>query len=332
MSNRRDAVLGGTLEAARLLKQIKAREIIEQHGGRVDVFAVIVQLGVPLLFKPLDGLLGAYIPKPSPGILVTTERQLSIQRYTAAHELGHLFMGHQGSLDDETIVRRSPFDGRDYDQNELAANTFAAMFLMPDWLFNFHAHRQQWSSESLTSPTTVYQMSLRVGTSYEATCRALERHGFLDAPLSEKLLNVQPRDIKKRLLENYEPPTWRPNVWVLTERDSGTVIFGEPEDLFIVQLREHSGAGYLWNLDQVKEAGFNVVSDQRVMPSPENDIGGAVERILTAQSQQACRGTMDFVEVRPWDPDDAMTRMSYSYEFEREHGMARTARQKALVV
>jgi IrrE N-terminal-like domain len=173
MANKRDAVLGATLEAARLLKQLKAREVIEQQGGRIDVFSVIVHLGVPLMFKPLEGLLGAYIPVPNPGILVTTERQLSIQRYTAAHELGHHFMGHRGSLDDDSILRRSPFDGRNYDQNEVAANSFAAMFLMPDWLFNLHATRQHWTADSLREPTTVYQMSLRVGTSYEATCRAL---------------------------------------------------------------------------------------------------------------------------------------------------------------
>lgn len=327
MPNKRDAVLGGSLEAARLLKQVQARERVPEQG-RIDVFSIIVELGVPLVFKPLDGLLGAFLFDPSPGILVTTERPLSIQRYTAAHELGHYFMGHRASLDDEGILRGSPFVKANYSHDEVAANTFAAMFLMPDWLLNHHAKQQGWTADSLQDPTVVYQMSLRVGTSYESTCRVLERHGFITPRLATKLLDIPPKDTKKKLLGSRSLSSWRPNVWMLTERDSGTTIYGEPEDLFVVKLKEHSGAGYLWNLDQVKAAGFNVVSDERLIPDSGQDIGGEVERVLTAQSKDDCEGSVELIEARPWDPDDAMARLSFSYEFHRERGMSRTARER----
>ena len=61
---------------------------------------------LPLLLRPLKGLLGAYLPHPIPGVLVTTERPLSIQRFTAAHEVGHFRLEHLPSLDDESILRR----------------------------------------------------------------------------------------------------------------------------------------------------------------------------------------------------------------------------------
>ncbi len=90
MHNRRDAVLEGTLEAARLQRHFRLEKTITQHDGRIDVFTAIIDKGAQLVFRKLEGLLGAYIPVPNPGILVTTERTLAIQRFTAAHELGHV--------------------------------------------------------------------------------------------------------------------------------------------------------------------------------------------------------------------------------------------------
>ena len=98
---------------------------------------------MPLLLRPLDGLLGAYLNAPSQGILVTTQRPMSIQRFTAAHELGHCHLNHQPSLDDEaSILRRMPanFDpGHDY--QELEADAFAVAFLMPKWLLAIEVTR-----------------------------------------------------------------------------------------------------------------------------------------------------------------------------------------------
>ena len=103
MADARTAILRGKREAARLHRAFAMRERIEADGGRIDVFDTIVRSGVPLLFKPLDGLLGVFINDPIPGVMVTTKRGLSIQRFTGAHELGHCTFGHHPSLDDESI-------------------------------------------------------------------------------------------------------------------------------------------------------------------------------------------------------------------------------------
>ena len=110
MADMRGAILKGKREAVRLHRQFGMRERIEQDGGRIDVFDTIVKCGVPLVFKPLDGLLGVFIDVPMPGVMVTTKRGLSVQRFTGAHELGHCRLGHRPSLDDESILRRSPFN------------------------------------------------------------------------------------------------------------------------------------------------------------------------------------------------------------------------------
>src|SRR5579871_1638985 len=97
-ANYAGAVRNGTMQAARLHRDLESETQIHQQGGNIDVFSATLRLGLPLLFRPLRGLLGAFLRDPIPGVLVTTERPLSIQRLTAAHELGHFWLKHQPSL------------------------------------------------------------------------------------------------------------------------------------------------------------------------------------------------------------------------------------------
>jgi len=47
--------------------------------------------------------------------------------------------------------------------------------MLPDWLVVAHARRHKWSKRDLVIPDTVYQLSLRLGASYAATCWALHQ-------------------------------------------------------------------------------------------------------------------------------------------------------------
>ena len=119
----------------------------------MDIFRAIQMLDLPLLLRPLQGLLGAYLNEPSPGILVTTQRPMSIQRFTAAHELGHFSLHHRPSLDDETILRRMPMpEPPTGDFQEVEADAFAVMFMMPRWLIAWHAERQRWKTVGFPTP------------------------------------------------------------------------------------------------------------------------------------------------------------------------------------
>jgi predicted secreted protein len=307
MSDLRDAILRGRREAGRLHREFDMRDRIEQDGGRIDVFDTIVKCGVPLVFKPLDGLLGVFINAPMPGVMVTTKRGLSVQRFTGAHELGHYRLGHSPSLDDESILRRVPFSATpDVKQQELEADAFATEFMLPPWLFAAQFKRQGWTPAMMADPAVVYQLSLRIGASYEATCRSLMRRGVevIGRGTVDALLDVQPRAIKKSILGEYTPPDFFRDVWVLTAKDQNAVIEGSRSDLFVLKLTEHSGAGYVWTFDELNEAGFAVVRDER---EDENaaDIGGNVTRLITALSEGQQHGRMVLAERRPWIPNGA---------------------------
>lgn len=322
MADIRTSILRGTRAAARRHKQLGNRARIESEGGQVDVFGAIVSSGVPLLFKPLDGLLGAFLPKPMAGILVTSKRPLSVQRFTAAHELGHFELGHQPSLDDETILRRNPFvQGRGYPSQEREADAFASQFLLPRWLLAVHFSKQGWTPRSMRDPLCVYQLSLRLGASYHATCNTLVRYKVIPAQLGGDLIQVPPKEIKKALLSGYIPPNWWGDVWVLTERDEGTTIEGSRRDLFVLRLPEHSGAGFLWSFDQLNSEGFAVVRDERENPAPHDALGGHVVRRIIAKSLVPQSGRITLAERRPWTLDNPpLTAFGFAYDLTGPEG------------
>lgn len=314
MADQREAILKGVKAAHMLHRDLGVRETLERSsGGRVDVFAAICKLGATLMFQPLDKLLGAYVPGDEAGVLITTKRTLPIQRFTAAHELGHLYMGHQPSLDDKGMLRRAPFSVTSrLERQEREADAFASMFLAPAWLLALIVRRQGWAPESLAEPATVYQLSLRLGTSYSATCHALERHKAITRAQCERLLSFEPKTIKRSLLDGYEPSDWRSDVWVLTDRDEGLLIEGGRCDLFVVRLRENSSAGYLWNFDELKAAGFALVADDQ--EGDEERVGAVLTRKVTAQSSGRVSRAVTFKEQRPWTPGKALQELHVQYE------------------
>ncbi len=333
MADNRGAILAGAKAAHALHRDLGVREHLERTaGGRVDVFGAIGKLGATLMFRPLDKLLGAYVPAEEPGVLITTQRTLPVQRFTGAHELGHVYMRHEPSLDDEGILRRAPFDTRSRLQpQEQEADAFASMFLAPAWLLALIVQRQGWPAQALADPATVYQLSLRLGTSYSATAYVLERHKAISRQQRERLLSFEPKHIKRHLLEGYEPPDWRSDVWLLTDRDEGVLIEGGRHDLFVVRLRENSSAGYLWDFDALKVAGFALVADDQEVDDPSL-VGGVLTRRVTARSSQRAHGEVTLQESRPWLPHKPLHELHLHYDLRgpEEPGMWEPERTRVL--
>lgn len=325
------AIRNGVSYAARLHEQLGTRTHMIARPGSVDIFDVIYQLGVPLLIRPLDGILGAYLKNPSPGILVTTQRPLSVQRFTASHELGHCFLNHQPSLDENNVLTRSPFERAGLQWQELEANAFAASFLMPRWLVGQQVGRQGWTAQEFVEPAVVYQLALRLGASYAATCYTLQRYNFLGPDVAKNLLATQVRSLKKDLLAGFEPEDYRGDVWNLTEKDEGLCISGSHNDLFILRLREHSNGGYLWSLDELRASGFVVVQDTH-NPADETQIGSPVLRNITARMVEPSAGQLVLNEARPWMPDQPLSNFSLEYDFTGPElqGLSRAERRRAL--
>lgn len=323
------AVRAGTQAAARLQRDLGLRPRVEGEGGNVDVFGAIGSIDLPLLLRPLEGLLGAYLNDPTPGVLVTTQRPMSIQRFTAAHELGHFCLGHEPSLDDEGILRRMAMPReRSPRFQEVEADAFAVEFMMPRWLFHAHASRQGWTTSDFLRPNRVYQLSLRLGASYAATCHTLARHRLITTGQANSLLETRPRTLKVDLLDPYQPSDYRGDVWLLTERDTGARIDGSRNDHFVIRLKEHSGGGYLWNFDQLRESGFAIVGDELAETSGES-VGDNVLRRVTAAPPEDFRGQIELAELRPWDPDTPLNTLDLKLDLTgpEEEGLSRADRR-----
>jgi Zn-dependent peptidase ImmA (M78 family) len=329
-----NAVRNGAMAGARLHVQLGSQNKMQERGGSVDVFEATLGLKLPLLLRPLKGLLGAYVLAPTPGVLVTTERPLNIQRFTAAHELGHFRLNHLPSLDDETVLRRMampPTATATFGPNmqEVEADAFAIAFLMPLWLIQWHCERQGWLARDLAKAHVVYQLSLRLGASYEAITWTLQRYNLISAEVGNALRKSQPRALKVELLKDYRPIDYRGDVWMLTERDADTRIAGSRNDHFVLRLNEHSGGGYLWNIDQLKGSGFAIVQDDRETDDHEG-IGGPVIRHVTAALVQAQQGQLSLDECRPWQPTVPISRVTFDYDFTgpEEEGFSRAERRQ----
>lgn len=330
MADYATAIRKATLEASRLHRDLSIQAKAVHGTGQVDVYDAIAKLGVPLMFTKLEGLLGVYLREPSPGILITTQRPQSQQRFTAAHELGHHFLGHSPSLDDKSILRRAPFAGRTGDPiQEVEAEAFAAAFLLPQWLLDWHCEQQGWTDEALHDPARVYQLALRVGTSFLATVWTLHRYKVLAQPAAEAMARVKVKELKQTLLRGYQPAKFDGDVWLVTEHDAGMPVLAGPKDLFVLRLQENSGAGYLWRISSIDGEALAIVDDARAALAPAG-IGGPTLRHLTARALSRHAGEMHLVEVRPWQPAAPLNNFVLRYDLSgpEQQGFYRDQRQQ----
>ncbi len=224
----RQARLRGAREAERLLSLLEVRERLPATNERVDVYGALAWLDVRVIFKPLEGLIGAYVRGDTPGIMISTRRPPSVQRFTAAHELGHAVMDHAPSLDSPGVLSnaasgrpRPLIHGFASYLQEVEADAFAGGFLLPPWLITRHARRQNWTREHLQTPEVVYQLSLRCGASFQAVAWALERNRFISPADRTALLKTKPRDLKARLGHGARVADTRNDAWWFSANDAG---------------------------------------------------------------------------------------------------------------
>ncbi len=304
MSSVKEAILKGTQVAAEAHKAFRIREIAEPQCRPIDVFAVLDALALPVEFAKLDGLLGACV-KLSPGvvgIMVTTERDLHMQRFTAAHELGHFVLEHDGSYDREV---RFPGHTKNRDLKEVEADAFAAEFLMPKWLYKAVTKRHGWwAQDRLAIPDNIYQLSLRMAVSYEATCWGLAAHNLAPAHAVKELVDVEPKECKQRALRGARLEDPWADVWIITATDNETAIEAGPTDLVVLDVDEAGGSGYLWDLEAAEHAGFEVVTDERALAF-DGSIGGPTRRRVVLKVPPRGTHELRVVHARPWSKRSA---------------------------
>lgn len=301
MTTRRDATLRGVARAAEMHADLGLRGKLKAGDRPIDVLGAIRACGITILFRPLEGLLGAYVPTSrSAGMLITTKRDHHVQRFTAAHELGHHLMGHRTASLDINVGYAARGEKTGHNDQELEADAFASEFLLPKWLMVAHARRHGWAKSDLRRADTVYQLSLRLGASYTATCWALASAELLSRTEAELLAKEQPKASKQRAIEGITPDSWHPDVWLLSEHDRGSQLLGGPNDFLVFELEEHVAGGYEWNLDRIPEAGLSIHRDEKREEHVET-MGGTIRRRIVTQGKEQAHRRLRLEERRPWE-------------------------------
>lgn len=324
MATRREEILKATQQAARVLSRFPV-------GSRTsfDIIRAVTELGIPLLFRPLKGLWGATVTTENGlrGVLVTTKLDLHVQRFTLAHELGHILLDHKLSLD-ETVGFLGRFARDSQPPQEVGADTFAAELLAPRSLMLSAAQRHRWTKDALTDPKNVYQLSLRLGISFQATCWALAAQRILSEQLSRTLQDQPVKTLKIAAApESFLTNSWA-DVWNLTEADSDSLLEAGPDDIFAVQLLDNASAGFLWELISLGDSG-HVLAEH--INDLGNDYGQSSSRVVFLRFDAPGIHRLEFEHRRPWNKQKiAHIDISIDNCGKESGGLPRRTRERAL--
>ncbi len=292
------------------------RDLDLENDAWIDPFAAIERAGALLFFAPLTGLCGAYMPRlpkgDAAGILVSITYPLSVQRFTAAHELGHLRMGHSPSVDrEEDLLPRALANeaGSAATEEEVKAEAFAAHFLMPMRRVSQRIENLGLAGNELNLPDTVYELSLWFGVSYAAMAWHLATLKLIDRSAVHQLLSTKPKEIKRGVLGDELGIDWHNDVWSLSTKHSGEVVHARVGDALRITLPSHASGGYLWDTSAIDSAAMEIL---RVEAS--TSAGGRPDHGILVGSSRPERAVLrvkaqgkhpvSLVERRPWSPSD----------------------------
>jgi Zn-dependent peptidase ImmA (M78 family)/predicted secreted protein len=235
---RREGSLAAQRELARLDMDLTRR---------VEIFDIIQSEGIWLMFQPLDGLFGLYRRiGDAAGIQINSRHPTSLQRFTGAHEYGHHVLGHDASIDAEEQIE--PVSRR-LSPQEVAAQAFAATFLMPIQLVNSILRRLGLPPKpGHISPDKVYELSREMGSSFRATITQLEALRKITPTVAQQLKRHKLIDVKVNLARGWRPENARADVWMLNQGDSGRSFSVLLDDEIHVRVPEMPSSGYQWTL------------------------------------------------------------------------------------
>ncbi len=129
----------------KILARKKARELLAEARVKlppVPVEQLAVFKGADVHYEPFSGELSGMVHRQSGGkalIGVNALHSATRQRFTIAHELGHLILhqNEQFHVDENSPISfRTSVSSQGVDSAEIEANQFAAELLMPMFLLN----------------------------------------------------------------------------------------------------------------------------------------------------------------------------------------------------
>jgi predicted secreted protein len=281
-------------------------------GGAIDVFGVIEHQRVWLLFEPLDRLYGMFQRAgDAAGIVLHSGHPLSVQRFTAAHELGHYALGHQFSSDSTAELY-----GADAALQEVEAQAFAAEFLMPLALVNRAQDRLGLDRRpAQLTPIETYQLSLEMGSSYTATVNQLAQLHKITGAQRDELEAWRPIDLKIELGNGTQPVSARADVWDVTTARRGRQVRLRLADELHLRLPELPASGYRWDVGLGDgHSGLELVADELEPAglSTHERIGADRLRHLWWRAVAPAHTTLELRLVRPWETHAAAAADAFS--------------------
>lgn len=333
----RDQLLFAAKRAAEVLEETAARRRVLENGyTRIDPVAIAEGDGVPVMLRPLEKLLGAFLrSQDSAGILVNSQRPIGMLHMTCAHELGHHFLGHDTKTDEELDF------GDTASPEERAANEFAYHLLMPRWLVVHVMNRKGWGVRDLKRADVVYQLSLRLGVSFTAMTWSLNRIKLLAPDLARQISQTPPKLIKEAALAAGAPVPSGGDVWVLDQGDQDFVVEPRVSDRFVVRLPSHASAGFVWTADEATAAGFTIrpaVVNASHLGRPMEPVvvgsGGSISYLLEPNDIAARSDDVlpvDLGERQPWTTDAPRDQFRLHARYERIFdGLSKGSRQRLI--
>ena len=281
-------------------------------GERVPIFDLIEDRGIWLSFEMgLERLLGIYQRTENvAGIAINAARPISLQRFTAAHELGHHELGHESQVDDEVSIHELSADPR-----EVQAQTFAASLLMSELAVEARLeHRGHDPASPDLDAADVYLISAELGVSFQAAVTQLRALNRISYERASVLYRASPLAIKQEILGGRRPDDPRASVWRLTLADNHRLLVVDVFDELDIVLPEMGFTGHQWTVPKDVAQVFTVVND-RVVPADAQDGGnlfaGTGHRHVTLKAHQGGRARLNFELAQPWENGEVGSSLTF---------------------
>ena len=165
-----------------------------------------------------------------------------------------------------------------------------------------------------------------------ATCYSLtQTHDVIKQGAARSLLAVPPKEIKRLILpESFEPDNWFPDVWLLTEKDRGTRIEGQPRMTSLLQLPNKVARANSGTQTPLRGEGFEIIKDERSKLSASDAVGASVLHKITTGAAPRSAGSINLAHRRPWQAQEPpLEQLTIDYDVTgKENGLARAQRRQ----
>lgn len=272
-----------------------------RKNGSIDIFTTIAKVGVITVLRPLS-FLGVLLKTDiCYGLMLSVSESRNALRFAAASTLARIIAKNSQEECESPIMMYSLLSEQNLSESDDENFRNSLKILLPDFLLAETQKRFNWVNRDLANPINMYQASLRLGASYRATTMAYFHLGCISRFEANELLKVNLLAVKRSILANCLPDDLEHiNVWLLTHNEEGSVFRANPNDIFVIKIRENGAAGYFWDFSELKNEGFAIISDENVILD-EHRVGALSLRSILAKPSNLKDGDYILSESCPWE-------------------------------